>query len=135
MKRHLHNNDDGGILVADTIINGKKFKVISSFDEYYSQYGSDHLDEDGITKVMEGDDEIVVKKICTLPFPVKYVNDDGEIYREVYPDLFKVISRPRKVKVNTELIENICKYCEDNAVFDKLGSYNDFYYKLKKFLK
>jgi len=135
MKRHLHNNNDGGILVTDVIIDGRKFKVVSSFDEYYSQYGSDHLDEDDITMVMEGDDEIMVKKICTLPFPVKYVNDDGEICREVYPDLFKVISRPRKVKVSTELIENICKYCEDNAVFDKLGSYNDFYYKLKKFLK
>lgn len=135
MKKHLPNSVNGGILVTDALINGKRFKVISSFDEYYSQYGSVHLDEDGITKVMEGDDEIVVKKICTLPFTVKYVNDDGEIYREVYPDLFRVISRPRKVKVNTELIENICKYCEDNAVFDKLGSYNDFYYKLKKFLK
>ena len=135
MKRHLDNNNDGGIRVTDVIINGRKFKVVSSFDEYYSQYGYIHLDQDGITKVMEGDDEILVKKVCTLPFPVKYVNDDGEIYREVYPDLFKVISRPRKVKVDTELIENICKYCEDNAVFDKLGSYNDFYYKLKKFLK
>lgn len=39
------------------------------------------------------------------------------------------------VEVSTELIDNIIKYCEAQAIYDKLGSYGDFYYKLKQIRK
>ena len=35
------------------------------------------------------------------------------------------------INVPINVIENICKYCEDMQVYDKLGRYGDFYYKLK----
>ena len=39
------------------------------------------------------------------------------------------------VEVSTELIDNIIKYCETQAIYDKLGPYGDFYYKLKQIRK
>lgn len=34
-----------------------------------------------------------------------------------------------------EIIRNMVKYCEDKQIYDKLGNYNDFYYKAKEYLK
>lgn len=36
--------------------------------------------------------------------------------------------------ISKEIVEAICKYCEDKAIYDKLGHYKDFYYKIKKIL-
>ena len=36
------------------------------------------------------------------------------------------------VTLPTEMVQNIIKYCEDKQVYDKLGAYGDFYYKLKR---
>lgn len=36
------------------------------------------------------------------------------------------------VEVSTELIDHIIRYCETQAIYDKLSGYGDFYYKLKK---
>ncbi len=36
------------------------------------------------------------------------------------------------INVPIELIEKVCKYCEDKQVYDKLGYYGDFYYKFKR---
>ena len=38
------------------------------------------------------------------------------------------------INVPIELIEKVCKYCEDKQVYDKLGYYGDFYYKFKKMI-
>ena len=34
-----------------------------------------------------------------------------------------------------EILENVVKYCEDKAIYDKLTMYGDFYYKAKKMLE
>ena len=39
------------------------------------------------------------------------------------------------ITIDRSIAEQICKYCEDNAIYDKLGKYNDFYYKLKTLLR
>lgn len=39
------------------------------------------------------------------------------------------------VEVPTDLIDNIIKFCETQAIYDKLGRYGDFYYKLKTLRK
>ena len=36
------------------------------------------------------------------------------------------------VQVPAEIINNIISYCESEAIYDKLGKYGDFYYKLKQ---
>jgi hypothetical protein len=40
-----------------------------------------------------------------------------------------------EVSVPKEILEDICKYCEREAIYDKLGNYGDFYYKVKKILE
>ena len=40
-----------------------------------------------------------------------------------------------KITISKTLAESICKYCEDQAIYDKLGRYDDFYYKIKSLLK
>lgn len=37
----------------------------------------------------------------------------------------------KKVTVDQTIIENVIRYCEDKQVYDKLGAYGDFYYKLQ----
>lgn len=41
----------------------------------------------------------------------------------------------RTVIVPKDTIMMICKYCEDQAIYDKLSKYGDFYYKLKGLIK
>ena len=36
-----------------------------------------------------------------------------------------------EVSVPLSLIKEVCRYCENQGVWDKLAGYNDFYYKLK----
>lgn len=38
------------------------------------------------------------------------------------------------INVPVEIIEKVCKYCEDKQIYDKLGYYGDFYYKFKKMI-
>jgi hypothetical protein len=45
---------------------------------------------------------------------------------------------PRSQTVDEKLrqiLENVVAYCEDQAIYDKLGKYGDFYYKIKMILK
>lgn len=39
-----------------------------------------------------------------------------------------------KVTIDRSILENVCKYCENQAIYDKLGSHGDFYYKIKRLL-
>jgi hypothetical protein len=34
-----------------------------------------------------------------------------------------------------KILENVRDYCEDEAIYDKLSSYGDFYYKIVELLK
>lgn len=34
-----------------------------------------------------------------------------------------------------KILENVKEYCEDEAIYDKLSSYGDFYYKIVALLK
>jgi hypothetical protein len=34
-----------------------------------------------------------------------------------------------------KILENVKEYCEDEAIYDKLSSYGDFYYKIVELLK
>lgn len=50
-------------------------------------------------------------------------------------ELKEKISPNVKVSVPKEILEDICYYCESQAIYDKLGKYGDFYYKIKKILE
>ena len=57
--------------------------------------------------------------------------------REVYPD--KISSNNDKsLKSLSDIrsvLEDVVKYCENQQIYDKLGSYGDFYYRIKTVLK
>lgn len=39
------------------------------------------------------------------------------------------------IEVSVETLRNIVKYCENMEIYDKLGRYGDFYYKLNTMVK
>lgn len=44
----------------------------------------------------------------------------------------KEVSNIPVVNVPLPVIMQVLKYCEDNQIYDKLGSYQNFYYKLNQ---
>ena len=40
----------------------------------------------------------------------------------------------RNISIPISVIEDICRYCETQAIYDKLSNYGDFYYKIKKLI-
>ena len=41
-----------------------------------------------------------------------------------------------KLRLNLDsIIQDVIRYCEDKAIYDKLGNYGDFYYKLKRYVQ
>lgn len=53
---------------------------------------------------------------------------------EALAELKAKLSPDSEITITREVAEAICRYCEDKAIYDKLGKYNDFYYKLKKLI-
>lgn len=41
----------------------------------------------------------------------------------------------RVVEVPAEVLEEVLHYCEYNGIYDKLGAFGDFYYKIKDIMK
>ena len=54
---------------------------------------------------------------------------------ESLAELSKKINADSKIMVSREILENVCEYCENMAIYDKLGNYGDFYYKIKSLIK
>jgi len=44
------------------------------------------------------------------------------------------MKREKTIEVPESVLKNIIHYCESQSVYDKLGAYGDFYYKLKYML-
>ena len=58
--------------------------------------------------------------------------------RESYTVLSSTRIRDGITNMTPELVkilENVKEYCEDEAIYDKLSSYGDFYYKIVELLK
>ena len=45
------------------------------------------------------------------------------------------MKKEREITIPLSLAENICEYCENEAIYDKLADYGDFYHKLKKLIE
>lgn len=50
-------------------------------------------------------------------------------------ELKEKLSGKKEFAVSREILEDICHYCENQGIYDKLGNYGDFYYKVKKILE
>lgn len=49
-------------------------------------------------------------------------------------ELKEKINLKREVSVPISVLEDVCDYCEYEAIYDKLGNFGDFYYKIKKLI-
>lgn len=77
------------------------------------------------------------KPVVSVPFAEKdycvFDLDNGHwCYGEQVDSIVESENEPETMEVPVSIIEDICKYCEDKAIWDKLGVYHDFYYKLKQ---
>ena len=81
------------------------------------------------------DDQILVQnRGSLLEKALIEVNKSLEKYR-LRVDCLEVKDEEKSlkfIKIKKEIIQQIIKYCEDQAIYDKLGKYGDFYYNLKK---
>lgn len=41
---------------------------------------------------------------------------------------------PKEISIPRSILEDVCEYCECMGIYDDLGNYGDFYYKIKQFL-
>lgn len=52
----------------------------------------------------------------------------------ILAELKEKLNPERMVQIPASVLENVCMYCENYAIYDKLSNYGDFYYKIKKLL-
>ena len=98
---------------------------------YYSteEYGIQSL----LNEVYESDMEIAHHKAY------EYVSNINEEIKELHKNFLDIPGTKKKepstdelMLVPKSLIMNVLAYCENQAVYDKLSDYDDFYYKLKR---
>lgn len=98
---------------------------------YYStqEYGIQSL----LNEVYESDMEIAHHKAY------EYVSKINEEIKELHKKFLHIPGTKKKESSTDELmlvpkslIMNVLAYCENQAVYDKLSDYDDFYYKLKR---
>lgn len=53
---------------------------------------------------------------------------------KILAELKEKINPKREVSVPISVLKDVCDYCEYNAIYDKLGNFGDFYYKIKKLI-
>ena len=130
-------DDSDGLQVHDIIFKWWKIRVVVPFDSYYSDYGgeinNDYKKPRIVTEYKNNEHiETRQKRLFILPWKIKYsINNGDKVAFKASPQVWIVTKTPKFVKVQTSLVKNILKYCEDNAIYDKLGRYGDFYYKLQ----
>ena len=77
------------------------------------------------------------KEIEALEVVVRTLGDCW--YRDMLQGLLQRDAATRlaeRLPVETvSILENVKEYCEDEAIYDKLASYGDFYYKIVALLK
>ena len=98
---------------------------------YYStqEYGIQSL----LNEVYESDMEFAHHKAY------EYVSNINEEIKELHKNFLDIPGTKKKepstdelMLVPKSLIMNVLAYCENQAVYDKLSDYDDFYYKLKR---
>jgi len=135
MRTRLDNSD--GLQVHDVIFKWWKIRVIVAFDSFYSDYGSELNDDYKKPRTITEfkNNEFIYttqRRLFILPWKIKYsINNGDKVAFKASPQVWVVTKTPKFIKVQKSLIRSILKYCEDNAIYNKLGQYGDFYYKLQ----
>ncbi len=61
------------------------------------------------------------------------VDNKPHFFNQITETLNNSIDVEGIIDVDEKLIKDICNYCETQAIYDKLGRYGDFYYKLVRY--
>jgi len=139
MRSRIDNSSEG-LQVEDMIYKGRWLRVVVPFDSYYSSYGDATVEKRDLKKPRripeyKNDEwvETYQKRLFKCPRLIRYCwNNSGKFSFKARPEVWIVMRSPKFIKVKKEIIQQIIKYCEDKAIYDKLGKYGDFYYNLKK---
>lgn len=77
------------------------------------------------------------KIVDDMDYSVEFEIKDMDYPNRVFEKIAKIIPPKKKMygeeEIPFEAISACLDYCEEKQIYDKLGNYGDFYYKLKKF--
>lgn len=116
---------------------------ITTSNKYFYKVSSDIILSNGEPLVGYAEEDCLVfyrKTIDLIQEAISLAGDGGcdpftdEEYKQMN-EFLEDFEKGEKILVDKKILENTCKYCEDMAIYDKLLSYGDFYYKIKKLLK
>lgn len=125
----FNKNEYPQISYSESVFDTETFIDVDS--GYYSteEYGIQSL----FNEVYESDMEIAHHKAY------EYVSNINEEIKELHKNFLDFPGAKKKDPTSDELmvvpkslIMNVLAYCENQAVYDKLSDYDDFYYKLKR---
>ena len=146
IKKDFFKNKKQQTITLDSIFNGKTSKnfinknykgytCCVSFETLYKKrhYVVTFETIDGIETALTTTSE---KKVLSYLETNGFILDESSV-KETEHIKDVVIQETNNTKeenilVNLSIVNDILKYCEDMQVYDKLGKYNDFYYKLNK---
>lgn len=73
----------------------------------------------------------ILRDVCW--YFVEKVDKKPKFFNEITNTLNNAVEIDGIIEVNENLIKDICDYCENEAIYDKLSKYGDFYYKLARY--
>lgn len=73
----------------------------------------------------------ILRDVCW--YFVEKVDKKPKFFNDITNILNNAVEIDGIIKVNEKLIKDICDYCENEAIYDNLGRYGDFYYKLARY--
>ena len=80
-----------------------------------------------------------MKRICkqilrdTCWYFVEKVDKKPKFFNDITNTLNAAVEIDGIIEVDEKLIKDICYYCETQSIYNKLGRYGDFYYKLVRY--
>lgn len=73
----------------------------------------------------------ILRDACS--YFIEKVDNKPSFFNKITKILNDSIEIDNIIDIDEQVIKDICNYCEIQAIYDKLGRYGDFYYKLKHY--
>lgn len=73
----------------------------------------------------------ILRDACS--YFIEKVDKKPSFFNDIVNILNNSVETEGIIDVDEKLIKDICNYCESQAIYDKLGRYGDFYYKLVRY--
>ena len=73
----------------------------------------------------------ILRYVCS--YFIEKVDNKPYFFKQITETLNNYVDVEGFIDVDENLIKDICHYCETQAIYDKLGRYGNFYYKLARY--